>query len=278
MFGIRKLALVSRTLGWPCALAGLSAVMGVVATGAGEAVAITTSQGQVWNAAPDAWTRGNDADTSYFGWDVLDANGPTLGFGRVLDDSTPDLGVGTTAVGTRWFQGTDGIANPAPTAYGHRSGSANYYSGLGDADLADDRIVATAPASGTGGFTTVVLQAIAGAPGGNGPQALAGMSFEMETPGWTLAKSLYGVLDTGTGVYWIEWSAPGANLPFSIHMTSDSAHRAIDALQVDTRWDASAPALNARSVIGVPEPAAGILALGGLAGLAASRRFFRGVC
>lgn len=240
--------------------------------GLDSAHALTTSQGQSWNWAPDAWTRGNDAETSFFGWDVLDGNGGALSFGRVLDDATPDLGIGVTATGTRFFQGADGIADPTPTVYGHRSGSGNYYSGFGDADLANDAVRAVAPAGGGGGFTTVVLQVIAGAAGGNGPQGLAGLEFAMESGGWTHSQSLYGTLVDGTGVYWQEWHAAGANLPFSIRMTSNVSSRSIDAVAVDTHWTAGAPALNARSTIGVPEPSAVCLAVAAFAATASLLR------
>lgn len=235
---------------------GCAAGLGLSAT----ADAITTSGGQLWNSVPDAWVRGNNADTAYFGWDVLEANGPPLSFGRVLDDNSPDIAPGTTATNTRLYQGTDGIANPAPTAYGHRSGSGNYYSGFGATDFAFDTITAVAPASGVGGFTTVVLQVIAGAPGGNGAQALVGLDFAMQTLGWTKEKSLYGLLESGTGVYWQEWTALGANLPLTIRMTSSGSSRSIDAFQVDTYWSSDQKVVNSRTSIGVPEPGSFMLA------------------
>ena len=77
-------------------------------------LAIVTSQSQVWDFEPDAWTRANDSNTSYFGWDdVSNAAAelaPTLPFptgARVLDDATPDLGTAITASGMRLYQGTE---------------------------------------------------------------------------------------------------------------------------------------------------------------------------
>ena len=230
-----------------------------------SALALTTSSGQLWDSVPDAWVRGNSADAAYFGWDLFDGNGPALSFGRVLDDATVDLGVGTTATATRIFQGADGIANVAPTLYGHRSGSGNYYSGFGTTDFVDDTIAGIAPASGVGGSTTVVLQVIAGAPGGMGANALAGMQFSMASAGWSKSKDLYGTLSSGTGVYWQEWSAAGSDLPFSIHLTSTIESRSIDAIAVDTFWSNGLPVLNARTTIGVPEPTTGMLVLLGAA-------------
>ena len=41
----------------------------------GSASALTTSLGQSWNYAPDAWSRGTTADSAYFGWDNFEASG-----------------------------------------------------------------------------------------------------------------------------------------------------------------------------------------------------------
>ena len=224
-----------------------------------SASAITTSNGQTWTPEPDAWLRGNTADASYFGWDVLETAGrPFHGMLRVLDDSTPDLGVGTTATGTRIHQGTNGIANPAPTANGHLSGTTNYYSFN---DFSNDTIVGTAPASGSGGHTTVVLQLIENL-GGNGLADLA-ISIDTSVDSWTLDKHLHNLAGNGSGLHWLEWSAPGNDLTFEINMTSTGQHRAIDAFQIDTYWtDGTAPVLNSRQA--VPEPASALLAVAGL--------------
>jgi hypothetical protein len=204
--------------------------------------------------SPDAWARGNDANTSYFGWDDLEISGPpNHGFLWLLDDVTPDLGSGITATGARIHQGADGAANPAPTTQGHVSSSGNYYSFF---DTANDTITATAPGSGPGGFTTVVLQVHSTAGG----SLLDDLQFAMDNSvnTWTLHKHLNNAGARGLGFHWIEWSAPGAGLPFSIHMTSVAPHRTIDAFELDTYWLATAPAVNAIS--SVPEPAAIVLA------------------
>ena len=249
-----------------------------VASMASTANAITTASGQVWNFEPDAWARSNGPDTAYFGWDVLETGGAMLGFGRVLDDPTPDLGSSTTAISTRLFQGANGAANPSPTAYGHRSGSSNYYSGLGDADVAFDTITATVPASGSGGFTTVVLHVLGGAPSGMGPNRINDLSFQMLSAGWTQQKDLYGRLPTGTGAYWQEWTAPGADLNFAIRMTSATSSRSIDAFQVDSYWSPIGPVVNA--IAAIPEPSAAALAVIGLLSIprlsAGGRRANRG--
>jgi hypothetical protein len=255
-----------------CVLAALAA-----AALAAPAIAapITTVDGQLWESEPDAWTRGNTADTSHFGWDLLETGNPTLSFGRILDDTTPDIGAPTTATQTRWFQGSNGVAGPLPTAYGHRSGSGNYYSGFGTGDLANDIVTAFTPSSGAGsaGFTTVVLQVLGSPPTATGVNAIADLSFNILSANWTKQKSLYGTLANGTGVYWQEWTSPGADVPFSIRMTSLESSRGIDAIQVDTHWtSASAPVINARTTIGVPEPGAAVLALVSCVSLALRRR------
>jgi hypothetical protein len=244
---------------------------------AGSASAITTSYGQQWNFEPDAWARGNDADTSYFGWDLLE---PTAAYGflHILDDSVPDLGGATTATNTRIFQGADGLTDTTGTANGHFSaGSGNYYTF--HTDVANDTITATTPASGSGGFTTVVLQLIEspGGPGGAGDSdRLKNLAFAIDSSAnnWSLEKHLYGVNGIGSGMHWLEWSAPGAGLTFSVNFTSTETSRAIDAFQVDTFWTPGASAaLNAIQVI--PEPGTGLLAASLLGSLAALRRRVR---
>jgi hypothetical protein len=237
------------------------AMLGLSICCAANARAVTTSLGQNWNYVPDAWARGNNANTSYFGWDVMEASPTVLNFTRILDDSTPDLGVvGTPA--QRLYQGTNGLANPAPTANGHRSGSSNYYSLF---DNSNDTITGVAPSSGSGGFTTVVLQII-----GGDASDLSDLSFTL--PGFTKQKDLRGAEAGGQNVFWQEWTAPGANLPFAINMLSTQPHRSIDAFQVDTFWSQT-EAINAISSIGVvPEPATCLLAAMGLIPIVARAR------
>ena len=220
-----------------------------------DAEAITTNSGQSWTFEPDAWTRANDADTSWFGWDALEGTHPIYpappdGFFRILDDSTPDVGGVTTALSPRLFQGNNGVTDPLPTTNGHRSGSSNYYSGFDNPAL--DRITATAPASGVGGYTTVLLQ-ILGQPGNE----VDDLVFSMDSS-WTKVKDLYSWNENAAGVYWQEWTAPGNDLPISILMTSTESSHAIDAFQVDTFWTAdSSPRINARTTI--PEPGSIVL-------------------
>lgn len=219
--------------------------------------------------APDAWTRDNNADTSYFGWDVLEIAGPpNYGFLWLLDDATPDLGSGITATGTRIYQGNDGAGDPSPTTQGHISSTLNYYSFF---DNADDTITATAPAGGAGGYTTVVLQVFESEGGDGIPDLEFAMDNSVNT--WTLDKHLHNVTASGRAVHWVEWSAPGDDLAFSINMTSLAPHRVIDSFQVDTFWTSGdAPVVN--SISTVPEPASWLLALGGLAASLVGRRRF----
>jgi hypothetical protein len=231
----------------------------VVAT-ASTAGAITTSGGQAWDFAPDAWARGNTADKSYFGWDVIESAGPPpgpFGSGR-LDDSTPDLGAPTTATSPRIVQSPASLA-----VFGHRSGTGNYYSGFPDNAFADETILAVAPTpvGQSGGFTTVVLQVI-----GQPTNDVQDLTFTMDTStiAWTKQKDLYAKNAGGAGMYWQEWTAPGENLPFSIHMQSASSSRGLDAFQIDTFWSATGPVVNAISAI--PEPSSLALAAIGLLG------------
>ncbi|MEM1083392.1 MAG: PEP-CTERM sorting domain-containing protein [Verrucomicrobiota bacterium] len=229
----------------------------------GSSFGFVTSMGQSWDYEPDSWSRGSGADTAFFGWDVLDASGVFISAGQVLDDSTPDLGVGTT--GARFYQGTDGTANPAPTFYGHRSGSGNYYSGFLPAAGVDNTITGTAPASGSGGHTTIVLQAI-----GQPENSVSGISWTASA-GWTKVKDLYGTEGDGTGVYWQEWTATGDNLSFSIDLNGPpgSSSYGLDAFTVDTYWtDGGSAAANSITI--VPEPSSALLI-----GLAASVFGFR---
>jgi hypothetical protein len=229
----------------------LGVVFGLALLGvAHDAAAITTSLGQEWNLEPNAWTRANDGDTSWFGWDRLDGNHPVFpappdGFFRILDDSTPDVGGATSALNTRIYQGNDGAVDPSPTTNGHRSGSSNYYSGFDAPAL--DRITAVAPASGVGGFTTVVLQVI-----GQPNNEVDDLAFSMDAS-WTKAKDLYAKNANGAGIYWQEWWAPGNDLPLSILMTSTTSSRGLDAFQIDTFWTSGrGPRLN--SITAIPEP------------------------
>lgn len=212
---------------------------------------------------PDAWTRGNNANTSYFGWDFLEHSGePDLGLLWILDDVSPDLG--SAGVDRRIYQGNDGRNDPSPNEEGHVSSTHNYYSFT---EKFDAKIVSTAPASGSGGFTTVVLQLRAT----NGGFALGDLLFNMDVGTWTLQKHLKGVNSSGSGFHWVEWTSPGDDLPFQIRIGSAIEHRAVDSFQIDTFWSPTAPVVNA--ITAVPEPAACWLAVIGLgAGLIRRRQ------
>lgn len=235
------------------------------------ASAIITSTSFDWSPEPDAWARGNTADISYFGWDALEVGTPPrpmYGGLRVLDDSTPDLGVGTTATGTRIYQGNNGVLDYlTSTSNGHRSGSMNYYSFF---DEANDTITGTAPASGVGGYTTIVLQMLENVPS-DGLQDI-NFSIDTSTVAWSLDKNLHDVYPRGRGARWVEWSAPGNDLAFKINFTSTALHRAIDGFQIDTYWTPGAvPVLNSRNSA-IPEPTSAVLAVVGLIGGLASMR------
>ena len=151
------------------------------------------------------------------------------------------------------FQGSDGLNDPPnPSGYGHRStGSSNYYSGFMPTHFADDTITAIAPASGSGGFTTVVLQMLSNS-------TLSGSLEFSIGPQWTQQKLLSGTVGEVSTAYWVEYTAPSGDLPFSIHFTSAASSVALDAVLVDTFWSPTGPVINARMV--VPEPACVVLA------------------
>lgn len=241
---------------------------GRLAIGAATALLmVSAARATLSTYQPDAWTRGNSSTTSYFGWDVMDDSG-IVGFAgsKMLDDPSPEvglsLGIGVTGLNARIFQGT-GLAG-GYGSYGHRSSSGNYYSGFNAADFMDDTITATTR-GGTGGFTTVVLQLLA-TPGNSIP----GLAFNITGGTFTLQKSLYGVDGTGTGQYWVEWTAPGANLPVAIDLNSAVSSISADSFTVDTHWTfAASPAVN--SIGAVPEPTVASL-LGGFGIMWLARR------
>lgn len=217
---------------------------------------IITSLNQVMEYTPDAWTRGNDANTTFYGWDSFEDSGVggSVG-GSILDDSTPDLGIDPGTA--RFFQGTNGLASPPPPIlYGHRSGSGNYYAGFLASSVMDDTITGTAVSSGSGGFTTLVLQAV-----GQPASGVGSVDF-VASAGWTKVKDIYGTSSNGTGHYWQEWIQAGDNLAFSIDMDSVATSYAFDAFTIDTFWTSgSSAAIN--SVTAVPEPSTyAMMALG----------------
>lgn len=224
--------------------------------------AFTTNLGQSFDTEPDAWTRTNDGNTSWYGWDNLEGGGlPTGPMGTyLLDDSTPDVG---DPAGGAFKQS---VASEA--IWGHRSSSGNYYSGPFSG--ADDTITGVAPASGAGGYTTLVIQAL-GSFSTRGPSSLSTFEFMLDG-GWTKTSDLYATNGIGAGVHWEEWTTPGGNLPYEITMTSADSG-GIDALQIDTYWTpGSAPVLNARSTIPTPGACGLLLVALGSMGLSARRR------
>ena len=149
--------------------------------------------------------------------------------------------------------------------YGHQSGSGNYYSGFPGNAFADDTLTGVAPASGSGGSTTLLLQVIGSLPAqGQGANSIDSLSFDADVA-WTKTSNLYGQLADGTGLYWQEWTAAGDNVPFTIDITSALSSIAIDAFQIDTYWTPSTtPVVNSRTSIGIPEPATLLMLVSGV--------------
>jgi hypothetical protein len=136
------------------------------------------------------------------------------------------------------------------------SSTHNYYS---IDEKFDAKIVGTAPASGAGGFTTVVLQLRATQIGGLMGGSLDDLIFNMDVGTWTLEKHLNDVNADGLGFHWVEWTSPGDHLPFRIRIGSELAHRAVDSFQIDTFWSPSGKVVNA--ITAVPEPATALLSI-----------------
>ena len=192
--------------------------------------------------------------TTYSGWDAFDASDTPAasGFGRMLDDATPDLGT---------YAGTQArIVQDANLTYGHRSGSDNYYSGFRPFDIAGDTItVPTDGAVGSDGFTTIVLQVYAlggGAPGTPGSgNAIDDLTFD--PIGGTQADVSYAVdaagPGQGNGHYLVSYELPGNQVTYDLRFSSVGSSRAIDRIVVDTLYSQTAGAFD--DVVLVPEPA-----------------------
>ncbi len=238
----------------------LGSVIGAVAF----LTASPASHASITYGVPDTWTRDNSSTTTYAGWDVLEGTGAVLGFGRVLNDTTPDVG-GSLGIGHTGISYS--LVQDPTTTYGHRSGSSNYYSGFNPLDYMNDTINGQTRGSTGTGYSTIVLQ-IKGLAANAVPNLTAGITGGAT---FTLVKELYGLGPTGEGMYWFEWTAPGGNLNYAIQMLSDYSSVGLDAFSVDTYWTSgSSPVTSA--VSSAPEPTRAVLMLFAVGALVLRRR------
>lgn len=213
-----------------------------------------------------------DATAVHIGWDVFEraivgGDFGTFG-GEILDDSTPDIG-DTLITGAALTQNG--------TAYGHISGSGNYYSGFRPGLAANDVITApTDAAVNAGGFTTVVFQMTAQdlgiappeAEGGEAPSAAVFFDrtdITLNGVAATEGNFARGVNENGVGQWFAQWEIAGDPADVTIAFSNTFEHTALDFFEVDVLWSAGGSQLAPTPTI-VPEPAsAALLMTGGVA-------------
>ncbi len=180
------------------------------------------------------------ANTTYTGWDTWDGD-----IDDVITDSTPDLG-------------TDGGAFNTTNGESHRSGSGNYYAFGGS--VAED-ITFTAPGSGPGGYTTVIVQAVTLFGGWSneltfGP--IDGVSPTLEV------LQLDGVNAAGAGQFFVKYEVPGVVAAPTFSLSADPGHTSFGEFTVDAFWSLDGYATD--TAVHTPEPTSAVIALVAIAG------------
>lgn len=177
-------------------------------------------------------------DSTWLGWDTFDDGGSGLG---ILNDSTPDIGSDAGILATT--NGED-----------HISGSGNYYSSFGS--VAEDLTFAVA--TGSGGFTTVIVQ-------GNTLFGGFGTPFVLSDVGGVSPTMVSGFNAAGSGQFFAKYKIPGSLSATETLQLNGGGFTSFGALEVDTFWS---PAAFANvSAVAVPEPLSATLISFGLCGL-----------
>lgn len=188
------------------------------------------------------------ANSTWVGWNTFgDGPGdPTGGVAELIDDSTPDIG---THAGR--FVTTN--------AQDHRSTSTNYYAGEGA--VSED--ISFETPGGTGGFTTVIVQA--NTLFDEFPTTIHFSPLAGVDPVETLqaANGLPGPV--GGGQLFAKYEIPGTlSSPATLSISSGPfSFVSFDKLVVDTLWSPTGYAQV--SAIGTPEPSSVVFTAAGLA-------------
>lgn len=193
------------------------------------------------------------ANTTYFGWDLFGADGPSGVVTKLVDDITPDIG--TDPGGTR-FMTTNGQDH---TPFSAPSAAANIYTFTGS--LAESVTVTTAGVLGTG-FTTIYVQGLTANQGS--PTYFSGLPT-LGTINGVAPTFTIGLNANGLEQFVARYDLVGNQLNYTFTLDAPVAaqHFSIDKFVVDTVWSNSAIAGD--SFTAVPEPAAlsfSLLALG----------------
>ncbi len=231
---------------------------------------------------PTAWNRG-DANTTFYGWDIFEPNGPAVspapfvpggqpqGFiGFQLNDSTPDLG--TDPGGVSFSQNLNGgnFEINGGSIDGYVRQSTNLYSGFAPGDIFDaTAIIKSSGVIGTG-FTTVLVQMEA-----NGVDNFSILPSEITLDGSEADAFALGINENGIAQLWMEWNLTGNSETYNLDFLGSTDSGNLGVITIDTAWTSGPQSSidNANVTAIVPEPAAAsFLLLASLAFVSLRRR------